>query len=80
MIFYHLLRSVTYDEMMQSKNPLADILQSKSTHVSEKLSINKVTVGKLDTKEYYVRKLVITSEQVAYLLEITRLILDILPT
>ena len=71
MIFYHLLRSVTYDEMMQSKNPLADILQSKSTHVSEKMSINKITVGKLDIEEYYDRKLIITSERLAYLLKTT---------
>ena len=71
MIFYHLLRSVTYDEMMQSKNSLADILQSKSTHVSEKMSINKITVGKLDIEEYYDRKLIITSERLAYLLKTT---------
>ena len=80
MIFYHLLRSVTYDEMMQSKNPLADILPSKSTHVSEKMSTNKVTVGKLDTEEYYVRKSVISSERLAYLLKTMQLILDILAT
>ena len=66
--------------MMQSKNPLADILQSKSTHVSENLSINKVTVGKLDTEEYYVGKLVISSERLAYLLKTMQLILDILAT
>ena len=80
MILYHLLRPLTYDEMMQLKNPLTDILHLKSTRVSEKMSINKITVRKLDTKECYVKKLVITSERLAYLLKIMQLILDILPT
>ena len=66
--------------MMQLKNPLADILHLKSTQVSEKVSINKITVRKLDTKECYVKKLVITSERLAYLLKTMQLILDILPT
>ena len=52
LILYHLLRPITYDDMMQLKNPSADILHSKSTRASEKMSINKVTVGKLDTEEY----------------------------
>ena len=66
--------------MMQLKNPLTDILHLKCTQVSEKMSINKITVRKLDTKECYVKKLVITSERLAYLLKIMQLILDILPT
>ena len=57
--------------MMQFKNPLADILHLKSTRACGKMSINKITVGKLDTKEYYVRKLVITSEPLVYLLRAT---------
>ena len=52
LISFHLLRPVTYDEMTQLKNPSADILHSKSTRASEKMSINKVRVGKLDTEEY----------------------------
>ena len=64
--------------MMQSKNPSANILHSKSTRASEKMSQNKITVGKLDTAEYYVRKLVISSERLAYLLKTMQLILDIL--
>ena len=52
MNLFHLLRPVTYDEMMQLKNPSADILHLKSTRASEKMSINKVTVKKLDTEEY----------------------------
>ena len=66
--------------MMQLKNPLANILHLKSTQASEKMSINKITVRKLDTKECYVKKLVITSERLAYLLKIMQLILDIFPT
>ena len=66
--------------MMQSKNPSANILHSKSNRASEKMSQNEITVGKLDTEEYYVRKSVISSEQLAYLLKTMQLILDILPT
>ena len=80
MIFYHLLRSVTYDEMMQSKNPLADILHLKSTQASEKMSIKKITVRKLDIKACYVKKLIITSERLSYLLKTMQLILDVLAT
>ena len=80
LILYHLLRPLTYDEMMQLKNPLANILHLKSTQACEKMSINKITVKKLDTKECYVKKLVITSELLAYLLKTMQLILDILPT
>ena len=56
---------------MQLKNPLANILHSKSSRLCEKISINKLTVGKLDTKEYYLRKLVIISEPLVYLLRAT---------
>ena len=80
LILYHLLRSLTYDDMMQLKNPVANILHLKSTQASEKMSINKITVRKLDTKECYVKKLITTSERFAYLLKIMQLILDILPT
>ena len=66
--------------MMQLKNPLANILHLKNTQASEKMSINKITVRKLNKKECYVKKLVITSERLAYLLKIMQLILDILPT
>ena len=66
--------------MMQLKNPLADILHLKSTQASKKMSINKITVRKLDTKECYVKKLVITAERLTYLLKIMQLTLDILPT
>ena len=65
---------------MQSKNPSANILHLKSTRASEKISRNKITVGKLDTEEYYVGKLVISSERLAYLLKTMQLILDILAT
>ena len=80
LILYHLLRPVTYDKMMQLENPLTDLLHSKSTRASEKKSINKITVGKLGTEEYYFRKLVISSERLAYLRKTTRLILHIVPT
>ena len=66
--------------MMQSKNPSANILHLISTRASKKISQNEITVGKLDTEEYYVRKLVISSERLAYLLKIMQLILDIFPT
>ena len=66
--------------MMQSKNPSGNIMHSKSTRASEKMSQNEITVGKLDTKEYYVKKLVISSERLAYLLKTMQLILDILAT
>ena len=66
--------------MMQSKNPSANILHLISTHASEKMSRNEITVGKLDTEEYYVRKSVISSERLAYLLKTMQLVLDILPT
>ena len=66
--------------MMQLKNPLANILHFKSNQASEKMSINKITVRKLDIKACYVKKLVIISERLAYLLKTMQLILDILPT
>ena len=80
LILYHFLRPLTSGKMMQSKNPSANILHSKSARASEKMSQNKITVGKLDTAEYYVRKLVISSERLAYLLKTMQLILDIFAT
>ena len=80
LILYHFLGPLTSGKMMQSKNPSANILHLISNRASEKMSQNEITVGKLDTEEYYVRKLVISSEQLAYLLETMQLILDILAT
>ena len=65
---------------MQSKNPSANISHWKCRRASEKMIQNEITVGKLDTEEYYVRKLVISSERLAYLLKTMQLILDILAT
>ena len=80
LILYHFLGPLTSGKTMQSKNSSANILHLISTRASEKLSQNKITVGKLDTEEYYVRKLVISSERLAYLLKTMQLILDIFAT
>ena len=47
LILFRRLWTITYEQMSQSKNPLAEIVTTNYSPGPEKMSINKITVGKL---------------------------------
>ena len=50
LILFRRLWTITYKEMSQFKNPLAEIVYTKYSPGPEKMSINEETVSKLWTK------------------------------
>ena len=47
LILFRRLWTITYEQMSQSKNPLAEIVTTNYSPGPEKMSIEKETVGKL---------------------------------